>query len=76
MQHGYAVTPVYTFGETDTYYTFTGMLKQRLMLNKQNIPGVLFFGEPWVPLFPRTAAECFHARREFARCSPNARPPR
>jgi len=53
LQHGYAVTPIYSFGESQTYYTLTWFLKQRLLLNAYNIPGVLFFGEPWLPLLPR-----------------------
>jgi len=53
LQNGYAVTPIYSFGESDTYHTFTGLLKQRLALNQYGIPGVLFWGEPLVPVFPR-----------------------
>lgn len=45
LQHGYAVTPIWTFGESQTYFTFTGFLKQRLALNQWSVPGVLFFGE-------------------------------
>lgn len=57
LQHGYAVTPVYSFGENSSYVTFTPLLKQRLALNKQSIPGVLFFGWWLVPLFPRLDSE-------------------
>lgn len=57
LQHGYKMTPVYSFGESDTYYTFTALLKQRLFLNKHSIPGVLFFGWWLVPLFPRLQSE-------------------
>lgn len=59
LQHGYAVTPVYSFGECETYYTFTGFLQQRLALNKWSIPAVLFFGWTLVPLFPRLESEVF-----------------
>jgi len=53
LQHGYALTPVWSFGETSTYHTFTGLLKQRLALNKRAIPAVLFFDWKCLPLFPR-----------------------
>ena len=58
LRHGYAVTPIWTFGESETYWTFTGMLKQRLALNAYSIPGVVFFGEPFFPLFPRHKSVC------------------
>ena len=32
LQHGYKMTPIYTFGETRTYHTFTGLLRLRLLL--------------------------------------------
>ena len=57
LQHGYKLTPVYSFGESETYYTFTALLKQRLLLNQYSIPGVLFFGWWLVPLFPRIQSE-------------------
>ena len=56
LQHGYALTPIWSFGESETYYTFTGMLKGRLALNKYSIPAALFFGWPLMPLFPRRDA--------------------
>lgn len=46
--------PVYTFGESDTYKTFTGFKSIRLWLNKYNIPAVVFWGEWWIPLFPKS----------------------
>merc|ERR1719191_1725832 len=52
LQHGYAVTPIWTFGETDTFHTFTHFLKQRLALNKFGIPAVAFFGFWGFPLLP------------------------
>ena len=57
LQHGYAVTPIYTFGESETYTTFTGLLKQRLGLNKLGIPAVAFFGWRLMPIFPRLESE-------------------
>jgi len=57
LQHGYRVTPIYTFGESETYHTFTGLLKERLALNKYSIPGVLFFGWWKLPIFPRVDSE-------------------
>mmetsp|Transcript_46630 Transcript_46630/g.107714 ORF Transcript_46630/g.107714 Transcript_46630/m.107714 type:complete len:362 (+) Transcript_46630:87-1172(+) len=53
LQHGYAVYPIYTFGESSTHYTFTRFLKFRLWLNKFGIPAVIVFGCPWFPLMPR-----------------------
>ena len=57
LQHGYALTPIWSFGETETYHTFTGFLKQRLALNKQSIPAVAFFGWWLLPLFPRVDSQ-------------------
>lgn len=54
LMNGCRVHPVYTFGESDTYYTYTGALKFRLWLNKFGIPAVVFFGFPLMPLLPRT----------------------
>ena len=47
----YAIRPVYTFGEELTYRAFRGCLKQRLALNKHNIPGVLFCSK-YGPVMP------------------------
>lgn len=57
LQHGYALTPVWSFGECDTYHTFTGLLNFRLALNKYGVPGVLFFGWSKLPTFPRVDSE-------------------
>lgn len=53
LQHGYRLHPVYTFGESNSHYTFTGALKFRLWLNTFGIPAVLIFGWPPFPLLPR-----------------------
>ena len=53
------MTPIYSFGECESYYTFTGFLLQRLALNKWSIPAVVFFGWTLVPLFPRLESEVF-----------------
>ena len=58
LQYGYKMTPIYTFGETRTYYTYTGLLKLRLWINKLGIPAVIFFGAWWNPIFMRTDACC------------------
>jgi 2-acylglycerol O-acyltransferase 2 len=45
LEHGYKVTPVYTFGESETYYTFSRLLDFRLWLNQQlGIPAAFLFG--------------------------------
>lgn len=58
LQHGYALTPIYTFGETRTYCTFTGLLKLRLWINSFGVPAAIFFGAWWNPIFMRTDACC------------------
>jgi len=58
LQHGYRMTPIYTFGETRTYYTYTGLLKLRLFINSFGVPAVIFFGAWWNPIFMRTDACC------------------
>jgi len=57
LMHGTRVHPVYTFGESSTYYTYTGMLDFRLWLNKFGIPAAVFFGFPLLPILPRCAAK-------------------
>ena len=52
------MTPIYTFGENETYNTFTALLEWRLWLNKFSIPGVFFYGELLCPLFPRKRSRC------------------
>jgi 2-acylglycerol O-acyltransferase 2 len=56
LEQGYQLHPVYTFGESDTYWTFTPLLKFRLWLNTFGIPAVAFFGNPICPILPRTDA--------------------
>eukprot|EP00929_Paragymnodinium_shiwhaense_P027594 TRINITY_DN16169_c0_g1_i3.p1 TRINITY_DN16169_c0_g1~~TRINITY_DN16169_c0_g1_i3.p1 ORF type:complete len:336 (+),score=71.35 TRINITY_DN16169_c0_g1_i3:256-1263(+) len=53
LQFGYRVHPVYTFGESETFHTFTGLKKLRTKVSEQNIPMVAFFGWPLFPLLPR-----------------------
>lgn len=53
LQHGCRVHPCWTFGESDSHYTYTGLLKFRLWLNKFGIPAVIVFGNPLLPLLPR-----------------------
>jgi len=56
LQYGYRLHPVYTFGESETYYTFTGLRKMRMKASEQNIPMVAFFGWPFLPVLPRPQA--------------------
>jgi len=58
LQYGYQMTPIYTFGETKTYRTFTGLLKLRLWINSFGVPAAIFFGAWWNPIFMRTDAQC------------------
>lgn len=52
IRYGYRLHPVYTFGESRTYYVFTGFDDIRLWLNTYGIPTVAFFGLWWLPLLP------------------------
>lgn len=54
LQEGYAVVPCYTFGESDTYWTFTACLSQRLWLAKHNIPACAMVGHWLCALLPRS----------------------
>ncbi|KAJ8600911.1 hypothetical protein CTAYLR_005058 [Chrysophaeum taylorii] len=56
LRYGYAVYPVYTFGESDTFATFTKFPGFRLWLNQYKIPAVLAWGNPWLPFLPRPEA--------------------
>jgi len=53
LQHGYRVHPVYTFGESETFYSFTGLRKLRTKISEYNVPMVAFYGWPCFPLLPR-----------------------
>ncbi|CAK9029226.1 unnamed protein product [Durusdinium trenchii] len=57
LQYGYRLHPVYTFGESETYYTACGFEWFRLWLNRKGIPTVAFRGLPWCPLLPRSDVE-------------------
>lgn len=57
LQHGYRLHPVYTFGESNSYYTYTGAMKFRLWLNTFGMPAVVIFGHPLMPLMPRRDAK-------------------
>ena len=46
LRHGYALLPVYTFGEERNYANVPGLLRLRLWLNRWQIPGVLPWGAP------------------------------
>ena len=59
LQHGYRIQPVYTFGENQTYFAFSGLLRLRLWINTFQLPAVAFFGDWRCPLFPRLSSECF-----------------
>jgi len=52
LQFGYRLHPVYTFGESETYYTFTGLRGLRQWLSQYNIPMVAFLGWPLCPFLP------------------------
>lgn len=60
LQHGYAVHPVFTFGEERTFHAFTPLRATRLALNRLRLPAVLFLGTPRLaalPFLPDPSAE-------------------
>lgn len=57
LQYGYRLHPVYTFGECETYHTFTGFRSWRMKVAEQNVPAVAFFGWPLLPFLPRTQSK-------------------
>lgn len=52
LKHGYAIHPVFTFGEERTYRSVAAGLKWRLLLNRIALPGVIFVGRWWCPFLP------------------------
>lgn len=56
LRYGYRLHPVYTFGESQTYWTLGGLTSLRLYLNSFGIPTVIFWGEPWCPCLPWTGS--------------------
>ena len=54
LQHGFSLIPVYTFGESDTYWNAPGFWKFRWgILNDRKLPAIVPFGRWWFPLLPR-----------------------
>uniref|UniRef100_A0A7S4Q342 Acyltransferase n=1 Tax=Alexandrium monilatum TaxID=311494 RepID=A0A7S4Q342_9DINO len=53
LQYGYRLHPVYTFGESETFHTFTGLRRLRMKISESNVPMVAFFGWPLLPFLPR-----------------------
>mmetsp|Transcript_8318 Transcript_8318/g.22955 ORF Transcript_8318/g.22955 Transcript_8318/m.22955 type:complete len:384 (-) Transcript_8318:43-1194(-) len=57
LRHGYRLHPVYTFGESETYWALGGFESFRLWLNNYGIPTVAFWGLWWCPILPRRHCE-------------------
>lgn len=57
LRFGYRLHPIYTFGECDTYHTFTGFKSLRLRLGRNNFPALAFFGWPLIPFLPKLSSE-------------------
>ena len=53
LQYGFTLTPVYTFGESSTYWNAPGFWGLRWWLNDRKLPSILPFGRWWFPLLPR-----------------------
>merc|ERR1712130_451921 len=53
IEYQYALTPVFGFGEKDTFYNVPGAWSFRLWLNDFGIPGILPFGRWFCPILPR-----------------------
>lgn len=52
LQHGYALSPVYAFGENKTFMNLQGMWSLRLKLNSYGVPAIVPFGRWWCPVLP------------------------
>ncbi|KAJ8612701.1 hypothetical protein CTAYLR_008955 [Chrysophaeum taylorii] len=57
LRYGYSLCPVFTFGESECYWTFPYGVNWRLWLNRFKIPGCAFFGNPVAPLLPRRGTD-------------------
>jgi hypothetical protein len=56
LEHGYKVTPIYTFGESEAFYTFPWLTDLRLWLtNEVGVSLMCPFGLSLMPLMPRPA---------------------
>jgi len=53
LQNGYALTPVFCFGERETYYNVQLLMPLRLWLSTHGLPGILPYGRWWAPILPR-----------------------
>lgn len=55
LQHGIAIRPVYVFGENRLYWNLQGGWDFRLnILNKNNLPAIVTWGHPLIPLLPKS----------------------
>mmetsp|Transcript_3945 Transcript_3945/g.10111 ORF Transcript_3945/g.10111 Transcript_3945/m.10111 type:complete len:419 (-) Transcript_3945:97-1353(-) len=52
LQFGYRLHPCYTFGECDTYTTFTPLRSLRMKIGRNGVPCLAFFGFPLIPFLP------------------------
>ena len=53
LQYGYAVRPVYCFGEKSLYWNIQGLEQFRLALNRYGIPTILAWGQALIPVLPK-----------------------
>jgi hypothetical protein len=57
LQHGYAVRPVYVFGERSLFWNLQGAFKFRMGMNRYALPAVVVWGQPFFPLLPKHAVD-------------------
>jgi Diacylglycerol acyltransferase len=53
LQYGYAVRPVYCFGEKSLFWNIQGLEHVRLALNRYGIPTILAWGQALIPVLPK-----------------------
>ena len=53
LQNGYAVVPVYCFGENETFWNVQGWWKLRLKINSFGVPAILVWGAKFLPILPK-----------------------
>lgn len=53
LEHGYAILPAYSFGESTSYWNLPGGFKLRESISKMNLPSIVPCGTWWCPVLPK-----------------------